>query len=169
MLGVAFALVAAGSTARLFVWPASDDPDLVDAVVVLSGDRGERMAKALRLVDSGVAPVLVHAGTPDRESVARLCAGGRPFEVVCVRPSPDDTRSEARAVARLAVDRGWRSIAVVTSSFHLTRADVLFRRCFAGRVEAVAAWPSFSARSWSAEIVRESAGLVHAFVVGRGC
>ncbi len=159
----------AGLTARMFVWPPSDDPDRVDAVVVLSGDRGERMANGLRLMSRGVAPVLVHAGTPDSQEVLRLCAGRQPFEVVCLRPNPDNTRAEARAVAALGEVRGWRSIAVVTSTPHLTRATILFRRCFDGDVQAVDARPSFSPREWRGQVVKEWAGVLHALTVGRRC
>ena len=34
---------------------------------------------------------------------------------------------------------GWRSVAVVTSTFHVFRARMLFERCFDGRVDAVGA------------------------------
>ncbi len=168
-LALVSAVAFAALTAWLFVWPPTDDPHGVDAVVVLSGGHGERLATGRRLVDMGVASVLVHAGTPDTEDAVQLCAGVQSFEVVCVQPVPDNTRAEARAVARLAASRRWRSLAVVTSSPHLTRAGMLFRRCFDGEVEAVAAWPSYSRRSWRGQIVREWAAVLHVVTIGRGC
>lgn len=46
-------------TARMFVWPPTDDVDTVDAVVIFAGGRGERLERAEKLMDEGVAPVLV--------------------------------------------------------------------------------------------------------------
>ncbi|MDP8975147.1 MAG: YdcF family protein [Actinomycetota bacterium] len=171
-VGVALALVAAlaATTARLFIWPESGHAPRVDAVVVLSGDTGERMATARRLVEVGAAPVLVHAGTPDSQEVVRLCAGGgQAFEVVCLRPIPDSTRAEAQATARLAAARGWRSVTVVTSSPHVTRARLLFRRCFDAQVDVVAAWPPLSTRVWFGQLVHEWGGVIHALAFARSC
>jgi uncharacterized SAM-binding protein YcdF (DUF218 family) len=48
---------------------------------------------------------------------------------VCFDAVPFSTQGEARTIARLARERGWRSVVVVTSRFHVTRAHMLFRRC----------------------------------------
>lgn len=157
------------ATAALFLWPPTDQPDRVDAVVVLSGDHGERMRRALELMADGVAPILVHAGTPDSVQVLELCAGGQPFEVICPMPDPDSTRAEARAVAGLAESHGWESIAVVTSDFHVTRARLLFGRCFDGVVEMVGPKASFPVSTWLRQLVHEWAAVAHAFVIARGC
>ena len=48
------------ATARLFLWPPSDNPTRVDAVVALGGDTGQLRAKqAIKLARSGYAPVAV--------------------------------------------------------------------------------------------------------------
>src|SRR5581483_1500567 len=87
-----------------------------------------------------------------RPSAARPCAhprGGRADAGDLERPGdaeveagadavPQRTlRGEARAVARLARTHGWRSVAVVTSTFHVTRAKMLFRRCYRGELAFV--------------------------------
>ena len=66
----------------------------------------------------------------------RLCAAHRyaGARVVCFTAVPFSTRGEAETVARLARARGWHSVVVVTSTFHITRAHMLFRRCFHGRL-----------------------------------
>lgn len=162
-------VILPAATARLFLWPSTDEPSRVDAVVVLSGDYGERMRRALELMAEGVAPTLVHAGTPDSPQVLDLCAGGQPFEVVCPMPDPDSTRAEARAVARLAESRGWNSIAVVTSDFHVTRAGMLFRRCFDGSVKMVGPEASFPVNTWLSQLLEEWAGVANALLLERAC
>jgi uncharacterized SAM-binding protein YcdF (DUF218 family) len=122
----------------LFVWPPAESPAPAhaDVVVVLSGNK-RRLPPALALIRRGVAPVLalstVQLTRPWPEA-QRLCrthryAGAR---VVCFTAVPFSTEGEAKTVARLARARGWRSVVVVTSTFHVTRARLLFRRCFAG-------------------------------------
>jgi uncharacterized SAM-binding protein YcdF (DUF218 family) len=163
------ALVAVLMTARLFVFPPTDRVGEVDAVVVLSGDYGDRIAGALALMRRGAAPVLVHAGAPDGRIVKDLCAGPADFEVVCLHPEPDNTRAEARAVGALARDRGWHSIALVTSKPHLTRAGMLFRRCVDGDVRVVATNPPYSRRVWLRGITQEWAKTLAYGVARRGC
>jgi uncharacterized SAM-binding protein YcdF (DUF218 family) len=158
------------STARLFVWPPAGAVTSADAVVVLSGDPGDRMAGALELMADGVAPVLVHAGTPDSAFANALCEGGNAaYEVVCLRPQPDNTAAEARAVARLAHERGWRSLAVVTSSFHNARAGINFRRCLNGDVHMV---PTASARGRQftlTQVPREWLRVIYLQTLHRRC
>jgi uncharacterized SAM-binding protein YcdF (DUF218 family) len=44
-------------------------------------------------------------------------------------------------VAALAERSGWRSVVLVTSSYHVRRAGWLLGRCYQGRVQTVAARP----------------------------
>jgi uncharacterized SAM-binding protein YcdF (DUF218 family) len=137
LLAVTAWLVA---TAVLFLWPTEDSPQRADAVVVLSGSRAYRLPRALELMRAGVARTLVisNGRDPGWRQARRLCTeGDSQFRVVCFTPKPDSTQGEAEGVARIAAQRDWRSLVVVTSRFHVTRARMLFERCFDGNVGAV--------------------------------
>jgi uncharacterized SAM-binding protein YcdF (DUF218 family) len=150
------------ATARFFVWPSTSDVDRADAVVVLDGGAGERLDKARALMARGVAPTLaLSTGREmDADEAGDLCTKRQQFEVVCFTPRPDSTRGEARAVARLARDKGWNEVVLVTSTYHVTRARMLLERCFDGRVDAVAASPPRRPLHWAAAVVREWAAMV---------
>lgn len=167
LLAVAAALLAASVVP--FVQPRTSEPARADAVVVLSGDHGERLERAMELLDKGVTSTLVLDGTPDSARALELCAGGQPFEVVCLRPHPDSTREEARAAGRLAKARGWKHVVVSTSTHHVTRSIVLFRRCVAGRVDAVAGDPPYGGVRLARAIAREWLAVAHLLTLGRGC
>jgi uncharacterized SAM-binding protein YcdF (DUF218 family) len=80
---------------------------------------------------------------------------------------PYSTRGEARTVVRLAGARGWRSIVVVTSRFHVTRAHMLFRRCWHGPLSMVGAPSTW----WKLPIewASETGKLLVQLTVQRGC
>jgi uncharacterized SAM-binding protein YcdF (DUF218 family) len=167
-LGVLVVLFAA-FTARLFVWPPAGHPSHADAIVVPSGDHGERVKAALDLIREGVSSVFVHAGDHDTPEADVLCAGGQAFEVICLHPEPDSTEQEARAVGRLARERGWKQVVVVTSTQHVTRAGLLFRRCVKGAVTMVGAHAHFDFSTNARLIAHEWLGVAYALVVHRGC
>jgi len=153
-----------------FLWPtASADPTSADAVIVLSGDHGERLPIAIRLIERGAVSTLVFVGTPDGPISDRLCAGGQDFEAICLRPQPDNTRAEARAAAQLAEERGWRSVVVATSTYHVTRSRLLFGRCFDSRVTVLGGTPSYGWRVAMGQVFHEWAGSLAALTVARGC
>ena len=130
------------AVALLFVWPSakSGPPAHADVVVVLSGGLNRRLDPALKLVQEGVAPVLAISSAfkdPNWTKAHRLCRGedgATRFRVLCFAAVPYSTRGEARAIARLARERGWSKIVVVTSTYHVTRARMLIRRCYHGRL-----------------------------------
>lgn len=156
-------------TALLFVWPRSSHPTRADAVVVPSGDHGERLAVALRLIREGVTRTLVIDGSPDFAEVIRLCREPQAFEVVCLLPNPDNTRGEARAAGELARQRGWKRVVLVTTTHHLTRAGLLFSRCVEGPVYKVGATPPYGWRMSLRQISREWLGVAYAAVLERSC
>lgn len=140
-------LIAAWLVASLvlFVLPPAETgaPAHADAVVVLSGS-SKRLPPAEKLIREGVAPVLALSSvsrTPKWKAARRLCRSGRydGARVLCFEASPYSTRGEAETVARIARSRGWSSIVVVSSTFHLTRAAMLFRRCYHGTLSFVGA------------------------------
>lgn len=139
LVGVWLALCAV-----LFVWPwAASSPRRADAVVVLAGARNERLDPALALIRRHVAPVLVISSAgrdPKWLKARRLCAApahAYAFRVVCFEAVPYSTQGEARAIGRLARENHWKRVAVVTSTFHVTRARMLIRRCYAGGLSMV--------------------------------
>ena len=154
----------------LFATPSLDRARQADAVIVLAGDRTPRLDRGLELMRAGVSQTLVISDGLDPlwPAANRLCAhGGDGFRVHCVRPSPYSTRGEARGFARLARDHGWASVVLVTSDFHVTRARLLFRRCFDGRVQGVGAPASF--RQSHFNYLSEPAKLLLQVVLVRGC
>jgi uncharacterized SAM-binding protein YcdF (DUF218 family) len=164
LLVVAWAAVVA----RFVLWPVQDAPGRADAVVVLAGDH-LRLGKALELMTRRVAPTLVISDglAPGWRQANRLCRRGARFRVVCFRPSPYSTRGEARGVARMAAARGWRSVVVVTSTYHVTRARLLFDRCTAARVRVTGS--TYRRSLIPLEVFLEPAKLLYALVVTRRC
>jgi uncharacterized SAM-binding protein YcdF (DUF218 family) len=136
---------------------------MADAVVVLSGTN-QRLSVGQRLVREGYAPLLVVSRSTD-PTVAeqRACASG----ALCFRAEPYSTRGEARAIARLAAARGWRTVDVVTSQFHVFRARILIRRCYHGGLRMIGA--SQSPLRLPIDLAKESLNLVYQEVFAPGC
>jgi uncharacterized SAM-binding protein YcdF (DUF218 family) len=127
--------------AVLFVWPRADEaPAKADAVVVLAGGQNARLDPALRLMRRRIAPVLAISSAFHSDSwkkAQRLCRGDlgpTRYEVVCFTAKPYSTQGEARTVAALAREQGWKRVVVVTSTYHVSRTRMLFHRCYAGTV-----------------------------------
>jgi uncharacterized SAM-binding protein YcdF (DUF218 family) len=139
-------------------------PRRADAIVSLDGDRPRRLRKAVELAVGGVAPTLVIVRA---EAVSPELLSGRdlPFEVVSVVPDPSSTRGEARAVARLVGERGWRRLCVVTSTYHVPRARLIFHRCLGCELTFVSA--GCRRRRLPLDISREIAKLALACTVRR--
>ena len=125
-----------------------------DAIVVLGG-RANRLPVGLRLHEEGVAPVLLVFNS----------SGAGDDEHVYERPDPYTTRGEARAIARLADEHGWRSVVVVTSGYHVPRARLIVRRAYDGEVQMVGA-PSWRWRL-PLDVVFEVVKGAYALTLGR--
>lgn len=170
-LGTVVVVLFAVMSARLFVWPAADAPRAADAVVLFAGGTGERLALAERLMAMGTAANLVipNGTAPEWPAGNRACTDDQPYEVHCPRPDPDTTRGEARAIADLAREKGWRRVIAVTSSYQLTRARLLLGRCFDGEVMGVRARPQLSPPAWAQRVGHEWLAWSHAMTLERSC
>ncbi len=161
---VAVVLVAA--TARLFLWPPTDAPAHVDAIVALGGDPGHLRAKeAVSLAEQGYARVVLISlgGYPPAP-----CPTARPgIDVVCFRADPLDTRGEVEYAAREAARMHWTSLLMVPERDQATRARLLFRRCSPIRLVVVPV--SAHGTTLLYDVAYEWASLVKAFVVHTGC
>lgn len=172
-VAVSVAVLVAGVTFNLFMRPTSIVPSQADAVVVPGGGKGERLQRAVELMKSGVAPTLLlslgggHWTGPEHvvQEVNRLCNDGQtPFETICRIVVPDSTQGDAIVFSRLANERRWERLIVVTSDYHLFRSVRWFKRCFSGEVFGVGA----SSDKSISLLAHEWLGLVHA-TVERSC
>ncbi len=125
----------------------SDSATKVDAVVALSSSISDdelldqqgmdRLLAALQLIRQGVAPNLVitsitgqrHAAAlSSLDDQARLVALMADRVNVIYTPTVGNTRDEAIEVAAIAREKGWRTIALVTSPTHTGRACKAFEK-----------------------------------------
>ena len=157
----------------LFVWPSQDNPRRAAAIIVLAGDEEHRFPRALELARAGVAPVLVVSdGARSSWAPARnLCAhpGGYGFRVICFRPAPYSTRGEARGALVLAERYHWRSLLVVTSTYHVFRARLLFKRCLDGHARVYATGTDDSLAWLPLNMANETIKLGLVFTTRRSC
>lgn len=100
-------------------------------------DATDRFEKGMFLFQAGKAPRLVFTagGVPwfrqpesEGDQLRRAALRrGVPEDAILVTGEVANTADEAREVDRIARQRGWRRIVLVTSAWHLPRAVFLFR------------------------------------------
>ncbi|WP_198008753.1 YdcF family protein [Ahrensia sp. R2A130] len=103
-----------------------------DAVVVLTGGSA-RIAEGLDLIAAGKGKRLLISGVNEDTSVAALKAintNHAPLFDCCVdvERAALDTIGNARETAKWVADKGYSSLIVVTSSYHMPRSLLEFRR-----------------------------------------
>nr|WP_269437951.1 YdcF family protein [Arthrobacter sp. zg-Y179] len=156
----------------MFVYPSASaaEPAGADAVVVLAGASSERLPVGLDLMEQEYAPTLVLSATstPGNKETDAVCARNLNPRVVCFSPDPMTTRGEARAVARLAKDNGWTDIIVVTSRYHVTRAELNLEQCSAANITMVESAPQLGPGQWLGRFVEET-GAVAAGLIRPAC
>lgn len=135
-----------------------------DAIIMLGGAATERLPVARQIQAEFHIPVLVisHTDTFGNRAADEACNAAvfpNP-SVICFRPPNLDTRGEARAVSRLIEANGWKSVTVVTSSYHVTRAGRLIGQCTTADVQMVASHPDLDLGQWIRRFVIETGGLI---------
>ena len=155
----------------LFINPPVFDADYVsdvdaDAVVVLGGASSERLPVGQELVAAGHAPILVmsNTDTPGNVDADKLCRRPAHESRVCFEPDPLTTRGEARALARLAADRHWDTLIVVTSDYHALRAFTNLSQCSTATLILVPSGPDHGFLEWLPRFVEESAALAASYL-----
>lgn len=137
-------------------------PEEADAILILGGGDGSRCAKALELYRQGFAPMIITSGEkpdmPDFDtsraqlSANYMMARGVPQETILLLPNTTSTHDEAVESRRIAEERGYHALLVVTDPFHTRRTYLAFRRTFRDakiRFLVIASTPDWwDARSW---------------------
>jgi uncharacterized SAM-binding protein YcdF (DUF218 family) len=135
-----------------------------DAIIMLGGAGSERLPVAQRVQGDLDIPVLVlsHTATLGNAAADDACntAAFPSASLICFRPDGLDTRGEAEAIARLVELNGWKSVTVVTSSYHVTRAQRLIEQCTTAEVQMVPSLPELSWGQWLRRLVIETGGLI---------
>jgi len=154
-----------------------------DAVLVLGGgllpplaprrgvevaDAGDRLLTGVDLIQEGKAPWLVVSGgrvsfnaddpTPPEATYAASLAQklGVPADRIVRSEGPRNTAEEAIAMGKIARERGWHSLLLVTSATHLPRATATFRRLSGLEIVPVACDFQLAARNQSGQPTAES-------------
>ena len=153
------------ATARLFLWPPSDRPTRVDAVVALGGDPGQLRAKQAIRLRQRVWPQswLCRWEGSRRRPVRSECPGG----IDCFRADPLNTRGEAEYVAALAARRHWNRLIVVSERSQTTRAGC--SSSGAHRATLVMVPIADPGGRLAYDVAYEWASLAKALVVVRSC
>lgn len=137
-----------------------------DAVIMLGGAASERLPVARQFQADFHVPVLVisHTDTFGNRVADEACNSAvfPNAAVVCFRPPDLDTRGEALAISNLVKANGWKSVTVVSSSYHLTRAGRLIGQCTTADVQMVASHPDLDLAQWLRRFVIETGGLIDA-------
>jgi uncharacterized SAM-binding protein YcdF (DUF218 family) len=134
----------------------SDSLQKSDAIVILASNRIERTYEAAMLYRAGLAPVIVVSNAYDggesalserlgvslpgqidlqRMALNQLGLGEEAIEELPGRPS--STFQEAELLARLARERRWKRVIVVTSPYHTRRARMYMKRAADGGYEII--------------------------------
>ena len=168
-------------------WIIEDALDKSDALIVLGDDNfyADRATRGAQLFREEKATLIVASGRRLRPSAGiaelmehDLVERGVPRDkIMRFAHDADSTLEEAQGLARLAKERKWHSVIVVTANFHTRRARYIIRRVFPQGMEvrvASARDGDFDPECWwekrksIKELTREFAGMVVAVWELRG-
>lgn len=151
-----------------------DQLEHADAIIVLGGEHDGREDYGLQLAREGWAPTVV-LSNPYLQGDAvmkRVCRSPEDVEVICFKPEPGTTRGEAEEMRRLADERSWRKIIVISWRYHLPRARLVFQQCFSTNPDAavmvdVPRRYRYSLLGWEFIFAYQWAGLAKAAIQGK--
>jgi uncharacterized SAM-binding protein YcdF (DUF218 family) len=143
LIGVAvFYLLLVGLGATLIV---ADPVQHVDAVVVLSGDDGDRLGLALEMLERGYTTRLILTDTTNaanaRLKEEAIDGGFNENRIYLTDIRVDSTLDEAIAVLELAQAHHYTELMVVTDPYHSFRTRLIFRDVFANSGIAILVRP----------------------------
>lgn len=101
-----------------------------DAIVVLTGGKG-RIEDGLGLLRSGAAPTLVLSGVDRDAAMDTIFLNGVTAEEkknIILEKASTTTYENAMYVRRMALERGFKSMILLTSWYHMKRARYVFSR-----------------------------------------
>jgi uncharacterized SAM-binding protein YcdF (DUF218 family) len=130
-----------------------DDPAVTDAIVVLTGG-GDRVQAGLNLLAEGKAKSLFISGVYRGTDLAALLRTSKhePSWLACcivLGHEADNTRGNAAETARWMHARHFRSLRLVTASYHMPRSLLEFRRAMPHvRIVPDPVFPPGSGRHW---------------------
>lgn len=162
------AITAITMAAGVAGWPVYVRPQIdklrhSDAVFILGGYDWSRYPYGITLASQGWAPNLVMS-TPNGARDPFLndyCATPHPeFTLTCFLPEPSRTRGEAREFGRIAKERGWRRVIVVTFRPQISRARFILRKCFDGELIMVASPADLPLYRWIFEYGYQTASYL---------
>jgi uncharacterized SAM-binding protein YcdF (DUF218 family) len=140
-----------------------EHPAVADAIVVLGPATADRTDAAVALMKQGRAHTLVISNAWTHPRATQVCSNPPTgWTVICFLPAPDTTRGEAEYVRGLALARGWSNVIAVTSRYHISRAELIFKRCLSGRLQMVAAPESINVAQWLYQYAYQSGAYVRA-------
>jgi uncharacterized SAM-binding protein YcdF (DUF218 family) len=144
----------------VYVRPQIDPLQHADAILVLGGRDYDRYPFGIGLGEQGWAPIVVLS--IDRWRTG-FCATPHPhLNLRCFIPDPPTTKGEAQELHRLAANYGWRTVIVVTSRPHISRARFILEQCFDGNLVMVESPAHLSVREWAYQYVYQTAGYARA-------
>ncbi len=162
-LAVMMVLIVGATVYRTYVAPDIDGRlHRADAVIVLGGNPYERFEYGIELASQGLAGevVLSNSVGPTDTRMQSLCSGAvKDVTITCFLPQPWTTRGEAREIRRMAEQRQWHEIIVITTTAHVERARFIMERCYTdgmqmtdfpehrGPVETVFGW-GYQSAGW---------------------
>jgi uncharacterized SAM-binding protein YcdF (DUF218 family) len=155
----------------VLVQPTVNKLARVDAILVLGPPDVDGRAEAgYALARAHYADTVVVSVQSDlQQQLKGACRNQNPgYQVICFQPDPGSTRGEAREIGRLAREHHWRSVIVITSRYHISRARMIIERCMPGTVLMVAAPGKPAVSTWLRQFFYQSAAYVKAFAA-RGC
>ena len=121
--------------------PAAAGLAASDGAVVLTGGSG-RLEHAIEVVRDGKAKRLLVAGADPsvtKADIARRLKGQGALVACCVDLGSEsvDTRSNAEEAARWLKARGYKSIRLITSDWHMRRAAYEFRKVLGSGTDVI--------------------------------
>jgi uncharacterized SAM-binding protein YcdF (DUF218 family) len=115
-----------------------------DALVILSGGKGERLEFGAKLYEDGIARRIILTETDEVDPITNeqiiisnfniLASeyGISKVRIIATKKTSTSTYEEALAVLAVVKDREWKSLVVVTDSFHSRRTGMIFDKVFRG-------------------------------------
>jgi len=168
-------------------WVVEDPLQKSDAIIELSIDNfyADRATRTAEIYRQGFAPLVVASGVRLRPYAGvselmehDLIERGVPKEKILRYPHDgENTREEGEALAKLATQKNWKSVIIVTSNYHTRRTRYVFRRVFPENISVSVAGArdgDFDPERWYEkrksikEFVREVVGMAVAMWELRG-